>query len=203
MHLSELSQHIPDCRRIGGDVDVQALAYDSRQVTPGTLFVALRGADSDGHDFISQAMSGGAVALAVNADCAGWYAARGVPMLVVPDTRRALPALAAAFYGEPSRALDLIGVTGTNGKTTTSFMIESVLRTWGEKTGLIGTVGALINGKECPFGAHDPGKRRLAAPVLPNARAGRDTGRHGSLVAGHSWRAAPRAARSTRACGPI
>ena len=151
MNLSELSPHIPGSRRVGEDVDVQALAYDSRQVTPGTLFVALRGANSDGHDFVPQAMSGGAAALAVNADRAGWYAAHGVPMLVVPDTRQALPGLAAAFYGEPSRALDLIGVTGTNGKTTSAFMIESVLRTWGEKTGLIGTVGALINGRSVPL----------------------------------------------------
>ena len=151
MNLSELSRHIPNCQRVGDDVAVQALAYDSRQVTPGTLFVALRGANSDGHDFIPQAMNSGAAALVVNADCAGWYGKRGVPALVVPDTRQALPGLAAVFYGEPSRALDLIGVTGTNGKTTTSYMIESILRTWGEKTGLIGTVGALINGKSVPL----------------------------------------------------
>ena len=151
MNLSELSQHIPHSQRVGEDVAVQALAYDSRQVTPGTLFVALRGAKSDGHDFIPQAMNSGAVALCVNADCAGWYATRGVPTLIVPDTRLALPTLATVFYGEPSRSLDLIGVTGTNGKTTTTYMIESILRTWGEKTGLIGTVGALINGKSVPL----------------------------------------------------
>ncbi|MBV9851689.1 MAG: UDP-N-acetylmuramoyl-L-alanyl-D-glutamate--2,6-diaminopimelate ligase [Armatimonadetes bacterium] len=151
MNLSELSQHIPNGRRIGDDVAIESLAYDSRQVTPGALFVALRGAKSDGHDFIPQAMNGGAAALCVNADCAGWYGARGVPALIVPDTRLALPILAARFYGEPSRALDLIGVTGTNGKTTTTYMIESILRTWGERTGLIGTVGALINGKSVPL----------------------------------------------------
>lgn len=151
MNLSEFSSHIPNSQPVGDDVAVQALAYDSRQVTPGALFVALRGANSDGHDFIPQAMNAGAVALCVNADCAGWYAARGVPTLIVPDTRLALPTLAAVFYGEPSRSLDLIGITGTNGKTTTTYMAESILRTWGEKTGLIGTVGALINGRSVPL----------------------------------------------------
>ena len=151
MKLSELSGYVPNSRRVGDDVNVRSLAYDSRQVTPGTLFIALRGAQSDGHDFIPQAVSSGATSLCVNADGIDRQDTPGLPMLVVPDTRRALPALAAAFYGEPSRTLDLIGVTGTNGKTTTTYMIESILRTWGEKTGLIGTVGALINGKSVPL----------------------------------------------------
>jgi UDP-N-acetylmuramoyl-L-alanyl-D-glutamate--2,6-diaminopimelate ligase len=151
MNLSELSTQIPGSQRLGEDVAVTGLAYDSRHAAPGMLFVALRGAHSDGHDFIPQAMNAGVSALCVNTDCAGWYASHGVPTLVVPETRAILPALSAVLYGEPSRFLDLIGVTGTNGKTTTSFMIESILRTWGEKTGLIGTVGALINGKSVPL----------------------------------------------------
>ncbi len=156
MNLSELSAHIPGSQRLGEDIAVAGLAYDSRRVAPGMLFVALRGAQSDGHDFVPQAMNGGAAALCVNADCAGWYGALGVPTLVVPDTRAVLPALSAVVYGEPSHFLDLIGVTGTNGKTTTTFMIESILRTWGDRTGLIGTVGALINGRSVPLDRTTP-----------------------------------------------
>ena len=150
MKLSDLFQTIPGAQRTGEDADVTALAYDSRAVTPGALFVALRGAASDGHDFIPQALNKGATALLIHSDRAGWYGAGALPVVVVPDTRAILPRLAAAFYGEPSRRLDLIGVTGTNGKTTTTYMIESIFRTLGERTGLIGTVGAVINGKSIP-----------------------------------------------------
>ncbi len=151
MKLSELIQHIPDAQRAGEDIEITGLAYDSRQVTPGALFVALRGASSDGHDFIAQAMNKGAAALMIHSDRAGWYSAYGLPTVGVPDTRLVLPALAAIFYGDPSRQLDLIGVTGTNGKTTTAYMIESIFRTLGERTGLIGTLGAFINGKTVPL----------------------------------------------------
>lgn len=147
MKLSEIAQIIPGAQRQGSDVDVTEIAYDSRSVQPGALFVALRGAHSDGHDFIAQALNRGAAALMIHADRAGWYGAHGLPTLIVPNTRAILPFLSAEFYGRPSERLDLIGVTGTNGKTTTAFMIESIFRTLGEKTGLIGTIGAMINGK--------------------------------------------------------
>jgi UDP-N-acetylmuramoyl-L-alanyl-D-glutamate--2,6-diaminopimelate ligase len=151
MKLSELSDLLPDSRLFGEDVEITALAYDSRSVTPGALFIALRGQKTDGHDFIAQATNSGAAALVVDNLHAGWYGARGLSAVVVPDTRKALPKLAAAFYGEPSLSLDLIGVTGTNGKTTATYMIESILRTLGERVGLIGTLGALINGKSVPL----------------------------------------------------
>ena len=151
MKLSELIETIPGAQRQGDDPEITALAYDSRQVTPGALFVALRGANSDGHDFIAQALNQGAAALMIHADRAGWYGAHGLPTVVVPSTRDILPHLAAVFYREPSRQLDLIGVTGTNGKTTTTYMLESIFRTLGEKVGLIGTLGASINGKSLPL----------------------------------------------------
>ena len=147
MKLSELTQHIPGAQRTGDDIEISGLAYDSRQVTPGSLFVALRGATSDGHDFIAQAMNKGAAALMLHSERAGWYGALSLPTVIVPDTRAILPSLAAVFYGDPSRNLDLIGVTGTNGKTTTAYMIESIFRTLGERAGLIGTIGAMIAGK--------------------------------------------------------
>ena len=151
MNLSELIQNLPGAQRQGADVAVTALAYDSRRVTPGALFVALRGARSDGHDFVAEALGRGAAALMLQADRAGWLGGHGLPTAVVPDTRAVLPRLAATFYGEPSRRLDLIGVTGTNGKTTTAYMIESIFRTLGEKAGLIGTVGATVAGRAVPL----------------------------------------------------
>ena len=151
MQLSELIENIPDAQRSGDDVEITGLAYDSRQVTPGALFVALRGAASDGHDFIAQALNLGAAALMIHSDRAGWYGAHGLPTVAVPNTRAILPLLASTFYGQPSRRLDLIGVTGTNGKTTVSYLIESIFRTLGEKAGLIGTIGASINGKAVPL----------------------------------------------------
>jgi UDP-N-acetylmuramoyl-L-alanyl-D-glutamate--2,6-diaminopimelate ligase len=156
MKLSEILQILPGAQRQGTDVEVTELAYDSRHVTPGALFIALRGASSDGHDYIAQALNKGAAALMIHADRADWYGAHGLPTVVVPNTRVILPHLAAEFYGQPSRSLDLIGVTGTNGKTTTAFMIESIFRTLGERTGLIGTIGATINGKSVPLDRTTP-----------------------------------------------
>ncbi len=151
MKLSDLCARLSDCRRAGADLDVLSLAYDSRAVTPGALFVALRGAKTDGHDFIPLALKHGATALMVDALHANWRGQGTLPTLSVPDTRAALPALAAAFYGEPSRALDVIGVTGTNGKTTTTYMMESILRAAGTRVGLIGTLGARIDGDPVPL----------------------------------------------------
>lgn len=151
MKLSALIEHIPGAQPQGADAEITGLAYDSRQVTPGALFVALRGAHSDGHDFIAQALNKGAAALMIHADRASWYGAHGLPLVIVPSTRDVLPQLAATFYDHPSRRLDLIGVTGTNGKTTTAYLIESIFRTLGEKAGLIGTIGAIINGKSIPL----------------------------------------------------
>ncbi len=147
MKVSELCARLPDCRRFGEDIEILDIAYDSRKVTPGSLFIALVGAKSDGHDFIPEATGKGAVAIAVNTDRGGWYGDKGLPVLVVPDTREILPTLSAAFFGEPSRQLYLVGVTGTNGKTTTTTMIDSIFRIIGDRTGLIGTLGATIDGK--------------------------------------------------------
>ncbi len=172
MKLSEIAQVIPEARRQGDDVEVTELAYDSRTVTPGALFIALRGAASDGHDFIAQALNKGAAALMIHSDHAGWYAAHGLPTIIVPNTRAILPHLSAVFYGEPSRKLDLIGVTGTNGKTTTAYMIESIFRTLGERTGLIGTIGAMINGKIVPLERTTPESPDLQRLFADMAQAG-------------------------------
>lgn len=120
-------------------VGVTGVRFDSRLVEPGDLFAALRGADFDGHRFVADAVARGASALLVEERVDG-----DVAQVVVPDSRAALAPLSAAFYGYPSRALQTIGITGTDGKTTTSFLLESVLRAAGRRTGLIGTVSVRI-----------------------------------------------------------
>jgi len=117
---------------------VRGIGYDSRTVAPGDLFVALTGADHDGHDYLPDATRLGAVALLVervpDAPPADALCVR------VPDTRRALASLARAFFGDPAAELDLVGVTGTNGKTSVTYLVESILRRTDRRVGLIGTV---------------------------------------------------------------
>lgn len=118
---------------------IRGICYDSRQVSPGDLFVALTGAVNDGHGYIHRALELGAAALVVE------HIPEGVdlgesPAVVVPDSRRALAPLAMHFFGDPSEELDLVGITGTNGKTSTGYLTEAILRAAGISTGLIGTV---------------------------------------------------------------
>jgi UDP-N-acetylmuramoyl-L-alanyl-D-glutamate--2,6-diaminopimelate ligase len=147
MRLSDLLDALPDDLAVleavhskpGEDPTIRGIRYDSRQVAPGDLFVAVRGAISDGHAFIDRAVTSGAAALLVEAipDDAGDY---DVPILRVPDCRRALAPLAERFFGKPADELTLIGVTGTNGKTSTTYLVESMLTQAGQRTGLVGTV---------------------------------------------------------------
>jgi UDP-N-acetylmuramoyl-L-alanyl-D-glutamate--2,6-diaminopimelate ligase len=130
-----LSQNLGE---LAADVHVNQVAYDSRLVQPGGLFVAVRGYKQDGHLYIQQALARGAQAVIL--DRPEVELPPGVARVLVPDSRVALPDLAAAFYGYPSRQLKVVGVTGTNGKTTSAFLSESIFQAAGYKTGLIGTV---------------------------------------------------------------
>ncbi|MGB6525561.1 MAG: Mur ligase family protein, partial [Candidatus Acidiferrales bacterium] len=124
------------------DVEVRSIAYDSRKVTPGALFFAMHGEKEDGNRYIPDALKRGAVAIASeSARAAG--VAKNIPWLeILPGAqRRALAIAGANFYGHPAKGLELVGVTGTNGKTTTTYLIDSILRAAGKKTGLIGTIG--------------------------------------------------------------
>ncbi|HUI45324.1 MAG TPA: UDP-N-acetylmuramoyl-L-alanyl-D-glutamate--2,6-diaminopimelate ligase [Nitrospirota bacterium] len=125
--------------------EVTGIAHDSRKVVPGSLFVAVRGFNSDGHQFIPQAVKQGAVA--VVAEAANPATAPDVPIILVPDTRKALAALAAFFYGHPSRQIKLVGITGTKGKTTTSYLVKSIIEAAGHVTGLIGTIDYRVGNK--------------------------------------------------------
>ena len=141
MKLSDLLDALPPAlapaQRPALDPVIHGIRYDSRAVAPGDLFVALRGATADGHAYLAQALALGAVALLVEEMPAQ---AGNAAVVVVRDARRALAPIANAFFGAPSSELSLIGITGTNGKTSTTFLVESILRAAGERTGLIGTV---------------------------------------------------------------
>src|ERR671937_1265686 len=108
------------------EVEISALAYRSSSVTPGTLFFCVRGFRSDGHDFAPDAVRRGAVALVCQRPLG-----LGVPEAIVPDVRAAMPGVAARFYGDPTAELRVAGVTGTNGKTTTAFLLRAVLEAAG------------------------------------------------------------------------
>ena len=124
---------------------VSGVTHDSRRVHPGDLYVALPGSRRHGAEFVSEAVAGGAVAVLTDPGGRERAEGAGVPVLVVDHPRGRLGGLAAWIYGEPSRDLLLLGVTGTSGKTTTAYLLESGLRAAGHRTGLVGTVETKIN----------------------------------------------------------
>lgn len=143
MRLEQLSVGLP-VRVVGdGAVEIVELAFNSSGVGPGTLFFCVRGMSADGHDFAAAAVEAGAAALVVDHELD-----LSVPQLLVGDTRRAMPALAARFFGEPSRELRMVGITGTNGKTTSAFLARAILERAGLQCGLLGTVKQVIGGVE-------------------------------------------------------
>lgn len=132
------------------DLPVFGIAIDNRQVQPGYIFIARPGASVDGHDFIPDAIHRGAVAVVGQKDIPGL----DIPYIRVADSRRAVTHLAAAFYGHPGRKLTVIGVTGTDGKTTTSNILYQILIAAGLKTGLVSTVNAIIGDEVLDTGFH-------------------------------------------------
>jgi UDP-N-acetylmuramoyl-L-alanyl-D-glutamate--2,6-diaminopimelate ligase len=144
MKLSEiLSSELRDGDGIAPNrlesTEVSSLAYDSRQVQPGGFFFALPGARTDGNRYIAEAIERGAVAISSEQPAPGELPGR-IVWVRVAEARRALARAAANFYGRPAEQLKLIGITGTNGKTTTAFLTDSILRAAGDKTGLFGTI---------------------------------------------------------------
>ena len=152
--LSELAARVPKAVVNGGsNPTVTGLTHDSRAVKPGDLYICKRGAHFDGHKFAAQALADGAVAVVVNRGGlaeAGAVLPTDACVVEVADTARALPMLACAFYGDPSRALLMVGVTGTNGKTTTTRMLAAILRAAGRSVGTIGTLGSELDGVAIP-----------------------------------------------------
>lgn len=137
MKLSELAREIKGARLTGGDAEIKALCTDSRLAGEGELFFCFRGTHSDSHGYAVEAVRRGAEAVVTERELNV-----GCPELVVGNGREAMARLSAAFYSHPERKLKVVGITGTNGKTTTSFMLKNILEEAGIKTGVIGTLGA-------------------------------------------------------------
>ena len=162
----------PSARRGSPDVAISGVVYDSRQVAAGSLFCCLRGVKSDGHEFAAAAVADGASALLVD-----HVLPLDVAQVVVDDTRAAMGLLAAAFFGHPSRRLTVVGVTGTNGKTTTTSLIAAILEHAGTPTGVIGTLTGKHTTPEAPelqaqlAGFLVTGKRAVVMEVSSHALA--------------------------------
>jgi len=157
------------------DVEVQRLQYDSRKVQRGDCFVAMVGSGMDGHRYAQQAMNNGASVIVVEHDEAvpdSLCMHAGVVKVVVPDSRKALAVLSANFYGRPSKHLTVVGVTGTNGKTTSSHLIKSVLEADGRSVGLIGTIEYQIGAETIPATHTTPESLELNELLARMVKAG-------------------------------
>ncbi len=149
----KIREILRDDFELNGDIagDINGIDYNSKKVSPGDLFVAIKGENSDGHDFIEDALQKGAISVVYQK---GWakatffmYKYPKISWIGATDTRDAIAYLSARFYHNPSRDIALIGITGTNGKTTTSYIIKNILEKCGYDTGLVGTIGHLIKDK--------------------------------------------------------
>ncbi|MBN1626456.1 MAG: UDP-N-acetylmuramoyl-L-alanyl-D-glutamate--2,6-diaminopimelate ligase [Deltaproteobacteria bacterium] len=170
MKLTNLLESIPDHHLDGdGGVEIKGIAYDSREVREGYIFVAIRGHNQDGHAFLDEAAFRGAAALlgenfeGVSADIA---------KVRVRDSRDALSKISVRFYNEPCRDIELIGVTGTNGKTTTTYLIESILSVSGANPGVIGTINTRFRGDVRPSSVTTPESLDLMRVVREMADRG-------------------------------
>lgn len=152
-------------------MDVTGVADDSRAVRRGALFVAVKGERVDGHDFVQAALAAGAGAVV----CERPVHTEDVPVVQVADSRAALGVLGSAFHREPSTRLRMVGVTGTNGKTTTTYVCKALLEAVGRKVGLIGTVAYQIGPDLLPAGHTTPGAVELQSLLARMAEAGMDT----------------------------
>ncbi len=151
------------------DTDVSSIAYDSRQVTAGAVFVALRGVNADGARFAPQAIANGAIAVVAETAASPGVS---VPWFQVPNARAALAGLAAAFHGHPSGELALVGITGTNGKTTTSYLLASMFEAAGISCGLVGTIGHRVGAREVEAARTTPEAPELQQLLRDMLKAG-------------------------------
>lgn len=138
--------------KVKGDLDleIKELESNSKNIKKDYLFIAIKGFDVDGHQYIGSAIEQGATAVMVEEGCnlKALAIPEGITIVMAKDTREALAICSSNFYGNPSRKFKLIGVTGTKGKTTTTFMIKEILEKAGKKVGLIGTIATYRNGKK-------------------------------------------------------
>ncbi|MCC7300947.1 MAG: UDP-N-acetylmuramoyl-L-alanyl-D-glutamate--2,6-diaminopimelate ligase [Verrucomicrobia bacterium] len=173
MNLNELLNGV-ETVEITGDLscEITGIVYDSRRALPGSLFVALHGEKADGAAYIEDAMQRGAAAVVSQTSCAS---GGSFPCVQGPDARAALAKLASRFYGNPSTRLCTVGVTGTNGKTTVSFMLREIFKAAGRRSGLLGTVRYEIGDRIIPASRTTPESADLQAMFMQMERAGCDS----------------------------
>ena len=167
MLFRDVLKELPYLRAEGDlDRDITRIVYDSRLVQPGDLFVALRGESTDGHKYIDQAVQRGAAAVLVEepVQAPSWA--------LVPETLPALALAANRIYGSPASSLKMVGVTGSNGKTTTTYILESIGASAGRKVGLLGTVEYRWPGSRKPAPHTTPFSSDLQEELLAMKRAG-------------------------------
>lgn len=167
MKLRDLLKDVPfTYTAVDLDIDIREVRYDSRAVQPGDLFVAVRGFATDGHAYIGMALKKGAAAVVCE------QAGKGIPAVIVPDARAALADIAGNRFDHPSRKLTMVGVTGTNGKTTTTTLIKHILEAEGHKVGLIGTNQNMIGDEVIPTERTTPESYELQALFARMTEAG-------------------------------
>ncbi len=170
--ISPIQERLGVLERIGDQrVSITSLTDDSRKVKPGSLFVAVKGERVDGHEFLDRVVAAGAAALVVERSAA----VGSIPSVRVQDSRAALGILGSRFYRAPSAALRMIGVTGTNGKTTTTYVVKTMLEAANRQVGLIGTVAYLVGKESIPASHTTPGALELQQLFARMVEAGLDT----------------------------
>ncbi|TMB65342.1 MAG: hypothetical protein E6J43_12150, partial [Chloroflexi bacterium] len=170
MRLTELVRNIPGAilQGNGSDPEITSASYDSRSVAPGSIFIAVAGFKTDGHDYLNQAARAGASAVAVQTDrkpsWSSFLSESGVPAMIVPDTRRTLARIAATLSNYPAQRLRTIGVTGTDGKSSLSHLLHHLFGSTGERAGLISTAECRVVDQLLP----DTG--RMTTPEAPEVQ---------------------------------
>ena len=173
MRLTGLLERLEYEVRQGSDeIEITELVYDSRKVTEGSVFVCISGAVSDGHAYAGEVAEKGAAALITEKDV---EVPKDVAVIRVKDTRYALALMSAAYFGYPAERLKVIGITGTKGKTTTTYMVKSILEGVGHKVGLIGTIEALIGEKSVPANNTTPESYTIHQYFAEMLKAGCDS----------------------------
>ena len=156
MRLTELLSRLDyECLQGSADREISQVVYDSRKITEGCLFICIRGVNFDGHDFAAEAAAKGAAALVVSREVPE-TAGQDITVIRVEDTRYAMAFISAAYFGYPAEKLKIIGITGTKGKTTTTYLVKSILENAGRRVGLAGTIEVIIGREHIHAGNTTP-----------------------------------------------
>ena len=170
--IDNLTERWAQTRRLAADEPITGVTADSRQVEPGNLFVAVEGYNADGHDYIAEAIQRGALAIVFERESYAEAIPDGVSAVRVTDSRRAAAEIAAQFWDYPSDDLVLVGITGTNGKTTTAFLVDSIFRAAGASTGLLSTPARFVCGQRLAANLTTPSSAELQELLAQMREAG-------------------------------